>query len=180
MMLQTLPSTPQAPIADIPQSDWDVIVIGAGPAGGAAAASLASNGFRVLLVDRAKFPREKVCGDALVPEAIAALDRIGLKETITAHSITLPGYTLVSPSGSAVDLKSPVTLLQRRALDALLSAKAVANGAVFAQGQFQKAESRADGSVDCALSDRQFHCKILIVAPGADLSSLRSMGFSFE
>ncbi|MBA4146758.1 MAG: geranylgeranyl reductase family protein [Verrucomicrobia bacterium] len=179
-MPKTLPEIAQLPISTITTLEWDVIVVGAGPAGGAAAASLASKGVRVLLVDRSKFPREKVCGDALVPEAMDALERIGLKETVCAHSITLPGYTLVSPSGAAVNLNSPVTLLQRRALDTLISARAIANGAVFAQGKFQNAEARLDGDVDCTLSDMRFRCRILIVAPGADLSSLRSLGFSIQ
>ncbi len=175
-----LPDVIQLPISDITKSDWDVIIAGAGPAGGAAAASLASCGASVLLVDRAKFPREKICGDALVPEAMAALDRIGLREIVSAHAITLPGYTMVSPSGATVDLKSPVTLLQRRALDSLISAKAVSNGAVFVHGQFQNAERLPDGDMECTFGDRKLRSKILIAAPGADVSSLRSLGFAFQ
>jgi geranylgeranyl reductase family protein len=173
-----LPAVAQQSLATVTDLIWDVIVVGAGPAGGATAAFLASHGLKVLMVDRAKFPREKVCGDALVPEAMEALQRIGLAEKVRAYSITLPGYTLVSPSGASVDLESKVTLLQRRALDALIAGKAVANGAVFAQAQFQSATPRPDGDMECTLDNKTFHCRVLIIAPGADLSSLRTVGIT--
>src|SRR5688572_6451329 len=102
--MEKLPTVIQQSLNDVTCSAWDVIVVGAGPAGGAAAAFLASHGIKVLLIDRARFPREKVCGDALVPEAMEALQRINLAEKVRSHSISMPGYTLVSPSGSAVNL----------------------------------------------------------------------------
>jgi 2-polyprenyl-6-methoxyphenol hydroxylase-like FAD-dependent oxidoreductase len=52
----------------------DVIVAGAGPGGSAAAYALAERGVGVVLLDKAVFPREKVCGDGLTPRAVAALD----------------------------------------------------------------------------------------------------------
>src|SRR5690349_19176847 len=109
-MTEKLSAVLQQPIGEVSQSQWDVIVVGAGPAGAAAAAFLSSRpGLKILLVDRTRFPREKVCGDALVPESMRALERLGLADQVRARSTTLPGYTLVSPSGSSVNLKSPVT-----------------------------------------------------------------------
>lgn len=175
---EELPTVTQQPIGEVGGSNWDVIVIGAGPSGGAAAAYLASHGIGVLLVDRTRFPREKVCGDALVPEAMKALQRIGLAEEVRTHSISLPGYTLVSPSGSSVNLNSEVTLLERRLLDSLISGKAVANGAVFVQAQFQSAQTLPAGDVECTLDSKTFRCRVLIFALGADLSSLRALGLS--
>ena len=55
-----------------------VVVVGAGPAGSAAAAWAARNGFDVTLVDAATFPRDKACGDGLTPRAMAELDLLGL------------------------------------------------------------------------------------------------------
>ncbi|SKT94632.1 oxidoreductase [Mycobacteroides abscessus subsp. massiliense] len=66
----------------------DVLVVGAGPAGAAAAAWAARSGRDVLLVDMARFPRDKTCGDGLTPRAIAELDRLGLSEWVLEHPVT--------------------------------------------------------------------------------------------
>src|SRR5262252_6917977 len=68
--------TRSAEMGMIGAREFDVIVVGAGPCGLSAAATLGQRGRRVLLVDREKFPREKVCGDAvtsLCSEHLAAL-----------------------------------------------------------------------------------------------------------
>ena len=61
-----------------PGHDADVIVVGGGPAGAAAAARLAARGFRTVLIDRASFPRDKVCGDFVGPAALAELADLGV------------------------------------------------------------------------------------------------------
>ena len=55
----------------------DVLIAGAGPAGAMAATVLARAGVRVLVLDRARFPRDKLCGDTLNPGALAILSRVG-------------------------------------------------------------------------------------------------------
>lgn len=61
--------------------DCDVIVVGGGPAGAAAAARLAARGFSTIVVDRAAFPRDKVCGDFVSPAALAELADLGVART---------------------------------------------------------------------------------------------------
>jgi geranylgeranyl reductase family protein len=61
-----------------PRYDADVLVVGAGPAGASAAAYLARDGHKVLLVDRQRFPRDKVCGDFVGPAALQELDALGI------------------------------------------------------------------------------------------------------
>jgi flavin-dependent dehydrogenase len=61
-------------------TDWDAIVIGAGPAGSVAARQLALGGRRVLLLDKKRFPRRKVCGACLNHSAVTLLEEIGLAD----------------------------------------------------------------------------------------------------
>jgi geranylgeranyl reductase family protein len=63
----------------LPQAcDADVVIVGAGPAGAAAATHLSRAGWRVILVDRQRFPRDKVCGDFVGPVALLELERLGV------------------------------------------------------------------------------------------------------
>jgi geranylgeranyl reductase family protein len=74
----------------------DVVVVGAGPAGSAAAAWAARRGRDVLVIDSAQFPRDKACGDGLTPRAIAELRELGLGEwlagRVSHHGLRLAGF----------------------------------------------------------------------------------------
>src|SRR5207253_6673651 len=69
---------PTVTLDEVARRTWPVLVVGAGPAGATAARELARRGVEVLLVDRAMFPRWKVCGCCLNGNALATLERIGL------------------------------------------------------------------------------------------------------
>lgn len=80
----------------------EVLVAGAGPAGAVTALVLARAGVRVLLVDRARFPRPKLCGDALNPGAVALLDRLGLASALEARGRRLAGMLVTGGRGRAI------------------------------------------------------------------------------
>lgn len=81
----------------------DVIVVGAGPGGAATAILLAERGLSVLVLDRARFPRPRVCGEYLSPEAARVLDRLGvLKALDAAGAVALHGMRITAPGGRAV------------------------------------------------------------------------------
>ncbi len=84
-------------------TSWDVAVIGGGPAGAATATLAARAGLSVILVDRARFPRDKACAEYLSPEAARDLDALGVLGRIeAAGAARLHGFRLVSDDGAAV------------------------------------------------------------------------------
>jgi menaquinone-9 beta-reductase len=86
----------------------DVVIVGAGPAGAAAAILLAERGAGVILLDRAEFPRPKICGEYLSPEAARVLDRLGvLKDVDAAGAQPLAGMRIVAPDGTALTGRYP-------------------------------------------------------------------------
>ena len=90
------------------ESEFDAIIVGAGPAGSTCAAFLAKKGTKVLLLDKAIFPRDKVCGDAISGKSMAAIRELGLEKTIESrpHGI-VTGVTLSSPNGAIVKIPIP-------------------------------------------------------------------------
>jgi flavin-dependent dehydrogenase len=79
---------------------WDAIVVGGGPAGSASAALLAADGWRVLVIDRARFPRRKPCAECINPAGVAALRRLGVLERVMeAGPARLEGWRIASDGG---------------------------------------------------------------------------------
>jgi flavin-dependent dehydrogenase len=112
----------------------DVLIAGAGPAGSLAALVLARAGVRVLLVDRARFPRDKLCGDTVNPGAMSLLRSLGLDDGPLAGARPLAGMRLTGPGRSVVAQYGDGQLgraLVRRDLDAWLLERAIAAGAKF-------------------------------------------------
>ncbi len=120
---------------------YDVAIAGAGLAGSTLAAILAGRGARVAVFDAATFPRDKLCGEFLSPEAWGPIDRLGLTD-----AIALAGYhpvrraRLTFPSGRAIDSTlgigdgQPGIALGRGVLDALLLDAARSAGADVFEG----------------------------------------------
>ncbi len=111
---------------------WDAVVVGAGPAGSLAARELARRGRSVLLVDRAAFPRRKVCGCCLNGSALTTLDRVGLGDLVTrCGAVSLRAMYLGAGRLSARLPLSGGVALSREAFDAALIAAAIVAGAAF-------------------------------------------------
>jgi flavin-dependent dehydrogenase len=111
---------------------WDVLVVGAGPAGALTAREIARRGRTVLLVDRSAFPRWKVCGSCLNAGALSTLAQVGLG-SLTGDCHCVPLMRLRLAAGSRrVDLPLPRgAALSRESFDAALVRSAVAAGAAF-------------------------------------------------
>lgn len=128
----------------------DVAVIGAGPAGSSVAALLARHGLHVIVVERDRFPRDKLCGEFLSPEAQEALRTIGCRDNLVAlapPALTRARFT--TPGGFALAVPLPGTAwgLSRIALDTALAAHARACGARVCEGTVATAvRAAADGT----------------------------------
>jgi menaquinone-9 beta-reductase len=154
----------------------DVLVVGAGPAGSAAAAWAARGGADVVLVDAAVFPRDKTCGDGLTPRAIGELQRLGLEDWLRAHTVNQGlrahgfGQTLLLPwpGGSLPDWGSAVA---RTELDDHLRTTAIKAGAVAVDGH-RAVDVRRDGDRVSGVVLRtpkgpvEIGCRRLVVADG--------------
>ncbi len=83
--------------------ETEVLVVGAGPGGSAAATLLAQSGITVTLVDRATFPRDKACSEYLSPEALRILARLGALDDLESLGAPLHGTTVHGPRGARLD-----------------------------------------------------------------------------
>ncbi len=106
----------------------DLIVIGAGPAGLAAAIAAARHGVETLVLEKSSLPIDKPCGEGLLPNAVDALERLGLSaEQLGAAAVTLRGVRYISRAGRVASSVFPSGAglgLRRRSLSALLAARA--------------------------------------------------------
>jgi geranylgeranyl reductase family protein len=115
--------------------DTDVLVVGAGPGGAAAAYHLARHGVDVTILDRSSFPREKVCGDGLTPRSVASLLRMGVDtddpefERIIGLRVYSRGATIELPWPELRDWPGYGLVMTRYALDARLIERAQKAGA---------------------------------------------------
>jgi geranylgeranyl reductase family protein len=117
----------------------DVLVVGAGPAGTAAAICLRRAGRSVIVVDKAAFPRDKCCGDGLTTLALRELEPLGLRPEHVANWHTVSEAWVRSPSGREVRLEMPsggifAATTPRRELDAALVRLAIEAGADVREG----------------------------------------------
>jgi menaquinone-9 beta-reductase len=117
-----------------PASSCDVLVIGAGPAGSAAARSLALAGATVVLVDQRPFPRDKVCGDALIRDSLGGLVYLGVDEIVRREAWRGDALRVYAPGGAHITLHGEFACLPRERLDMILLEAAVAAGATHTQG----------------------------------------------
>ena len=164
----------------------DVLVVGAGPAGSAAAAWCARGGLDVLLADAESFPRDKPCGDGLTPRAIAAMDELGLSGLLggwaSNRGLRAAGFGqelyLPWPGGT---LPARGAAASRMVLDAAIREVAIASGARPLDG-CRAVEVDLDGGRVRAVEFAgpqgrvRVHCRRLVVADGARSQLGRRLG----
>ena len=86
---------------------YDVIVVGAGPGGSAAAATAAKNGLKTLLIDREQFPRDKPCGDAVPGSCFRVMREMGLGRARGQNSVPLAEARTKAAPLPSISIRSP-------------------------------------------------------------------------
>lgn len=149
----------------------EVLVVGAGPAGSAAALVLAQSGVSVLVVDRAVLPRWKVCGGCLGPAAMALLDRLDLAEGVRkAGAVPLPEMELRAGSRRARLRLGGSVSLSRFAFDAFLAESVVDAGGEVRFGVRVEGMTPAGDGVELRLrengEERRLRVGVVVDATG--------------
>ncbi len=144
---------------------WDLVVVGAGPAGAATAlgALAAAPGLRVLLLDRADFPRDKSCGDGIAPHVLDVLREVGVDGLTDGWA---PLRTLRLTRGDAQvarTLARPVWVIPREVFDARLVERATRAGAVLVRHRVRDVRVTVEG----VLVDGRFRARVVVGADGA-------------
>jgi menaquinone-9 beta-reductase len=177
--------------APVSSSRHDVIVVGAGPAGAVAATIMARAGARVVLIDRATFPRPKLCGDTLNPGALAVLRGLGLAGVAERRGLPVEGMLVTGASGLTIEGRYPDgqvgRAITRADLDLSLVEAAVVAGAELVDGttvrrpivQSEGAANRVFG-VSCGGADgkRDFHAPVTIAADGRHSTLAFALGLA--
>jgi menaquinone-9 beta-reductase len=161
------------------QPDYDVIIVGAGPAGSACAIVLGNSGFRVALLDKAVFPRDKICGDALSIDVVNQLammdDRLAAEFAALQGKTASYGVKIVAASGDAVDIplyykgaKGCGYVMPRYQFDAFLFGYAQQQPYIdcFESCSVEDIRQEADG-ITVVAAGRQWKARMVVGADGA-------------
>ena len=171
-----------------PLTDTDVAIVGAGPSGAIAAQRLAAAGVRVMLLDKATFPRDKSCGDGLTADGIQILERTGLTEWLEQFA-RIDMLRLSGPNGIICDIElAPAhgfgngRVIPRRLLDARLVQAAVDAGATLKEGaRVKQIEVDTDsGPARVTANGLNITADLVILADGSHASITRSLGLLNE
>lgn len=158
----------------------DVIVVGAGPAGAAAAHRLAVQGRDVLLLDKAAFPRDKTCGDAISYRAMKIVEEMGALDGVRKVAQEIRSVRFVAPDGREVASALPrhpeytgVLVIPRLQLDTLLKDHAVTAGAQLVENAHVDAIQPLAEGVQVSAGENMFRARLVILAVGANSALLR-------
>jgi len=160
-------------------SDYDAIIVGAGPAGSTTARRAAQAGLRVVLVDKAKFPRDKPCAGGIRHFVTELLD-FDPKETLHRR---ISGLALFSPSGFRVDCvpqdrSKPGYTVMREQFDNLLFQKAVEAGAeTKEETRITKVDQQLDRVVATTSENETISAKFIVGADGINSIVAKELGF---
>jgi len=168
----------QKQLQNLPASRWDVIIIGAGPAGAICALTLARAGHQVLVLDKHEFPRHKICGDQLIPDSLKLLDRLGILDRVTPHGVAQDRIRVFSPGRVNFAVPGRFLGIRRYELDHILMQAAVDAGATFAQGSVVDIAPSHSGEAQVIVEDAAspLRARVVVLATGASVHLADKLG----
>ncbi|MFN0087926.1 MAG: NAD(P)/FAD-dependent oxidoreductase [Blastocatellia bacterium] len=162
-------------------NSYDVIIIGGGPSGATASTLLAREGYRILLLEKSRFPRQKLCGEFITPECMEVFERLGVGDRLAAAGAkSIRRMTIYAPDGRGLrvpmewiaDGHSGAMGLSRSRMDAILLDRARESGVEVREGfhvapriEIGSAESIVEGKADGETVER-FSGRVVIDASG--------------
>jgi geranylgeranyl reductase family protein len=161
---------------------WDVAIVGSGPAGASCAAFCAAAGLRTVVLERAKFPREKVCGDCLNPACWPVLERLGVAAEVRAaphgklsavEFIALDGRSISAPLPKGENAQ---IALRRSLFDQILQRRARSLGAEVRESE-TLLSVRHNGQWEIATEHSAATAPFLVAADGRNSTVARLCGF---
>ena len=162
----------------------DVLVVGAGPAGTAAAISLARRGRGVVVIDKASFPRDKCCGDGLTTDALRHLETLGMRPSMVDNWNSVTDVIVRGPDGHETHLPLPdagqyAVVVPRADLDSRLVDLARSAGAtVLESTTFNELRMEADRVVVTTSDDEVIQARYVVAADGMWSPVRKSLGLN--
>ncbi len=166
----------------------DVIVVGAGPGGATAAYFLAQQGIEVLLLDKATFPRDKTCGDGVLPRALDVFRDMGLLSDLERLGARLERVTAFAAGGRELSVPLPrrgdwpgyALVVPRYRLDHALLERARSVGAQFVGNghvvDVRPAEKHSVVVADVENRRVEYYARLVVIATGASTALLKTIG----
>jgi geranylgeranyl reductase family protein len=162
--------------------DYEIIIVGGGPAGSSAATMLGKAGRKILLIDKGHFPREKTCGDGMTFKCLPVLKKLGIAADFAAQSVRTSGYRIFFSDGTEIsvrkrlpDEQAVVYLMPRFVFDNLLlehaknhSSVRVAETTTVSQALVQGQRVIGVETVANGKTASRFYAPLVIDASGVD------------
>ena len=163
---------------------WDILIVGAGPGGASCASLCAKAGLRTLVIEKAQFPREKVCGDCINPGCWPILERLGVDEAILSlpHA-KINGIEFSSRNGNRITIplsssaRGEIAIKRSRFDQALLDG-ARENGATAVHGEVVKSLTALEEGWSAITDSGTYQAKFLVAADGRNSTVARLLGIA--
>jgi menaquinone-9 beta-reductase len=161
----------------------DVLIVGGGVAGSSLALMLGRKGLAVRVFEKARFPREKPCGEGLMPEGVAVLQRLGLTAAVGGcpfYGVRFYFHAQTGEMGAALRFRSPGLGQRRRLLDqVLLSAAAATSGVQVHTGTRVEGLITESGAVvGLRVDGQELRARLVIGADGAHSAIRQQLGLN--